>query len=264
MTPTTSQQFDPRNFSANMDIISINRYAGRNPEDMTLGFVITGQALSEPAQTMFVGSRPHQYASAMLLDWWSHCIFRSITQMHEELIKRAYAELWDDAPGTGKHPIIDLIRRYLTLGGSITIQPVNGFIDELWKQRASISPDTKNPLFQEVLEWGLTQLDAGNFRDAGKQQLVATASDLPGARENHTDRWAAHQWLTKAIFLYHRTHENEIVREIAYGRAPEGSVVMASDLPPVNGKYSLSCTIIIRRVDAEMRAKTNSHELLHA
>ena len=50
--------------------------------------------------------------------------------------------------------------------------------------------------------------------------------------------------------------------EIMYGRVPEGSVVVSGNLPSADGKYSLYCAVIVKRVDAQTRAKTAINELL--
>jgi len=50
--------------------------------------------------------------------------------------------------------------------------------------------------------------------------------------------------------------------EVMYGRIPEGSVVVSGNLPSADGKYSLYCAVIVKRVDAQTRAKTAINELL--
>jgi 2,3,4,5-tetrahydropyridine-2-carboxylate N-succinyltransferase len=50
--------------------------------------------------------------------------------------------------------------------------------------------------------------------------------------------------------------------EVSYGRVPEGAVVVPGSLPAANGKYALSCAVIVKRVDAKTRAKTSINELL--
>jgi 2,3,4,5-tetrahydropyridine-2-carboxylate N-succinyltransferase len=50
--------------------------------------------------------------------------------------------------------------------------------------------------------------------------------------------------------------------EVTYGRVPEGSVVVSGSLPSADGKYSLYCAVIVKRVDAQTRAKTAINELL--
>jgi len=50
--------------------------------------------------------------------------------------------------------------------------------------------------------------------------------------------------------------------EIHYGRVPSGAVVVPGSLPSADGKYSLYCAVIVKRVDAQTRAKTGINELL--
>jgi 2,3,4,5-tetrahydropyridine-2,6-dicarboxylate N-succinyltransferase len=50
--------------------------------------------------------------------------------------------------------------------------------------------------------------------------------------------------------------------EITYGRVPPGSVVISGTLPKADGKYSLYAAIIVKKVDAQTRAKTSINELL--
>ena len=50
--------------------------------------------------------------------------------------------------------------------------------------------------------------------------------------------------------------------EIHYGRVPAGSVVVAGNLPSKDGKYSLYCAVIVKKVDAQTRSKTSLNDLL--
>jgi 2,3,4,5-tetrahydropyridine-2-carboxylate N-succinyltransferase len=50
--------------------------------------------------------------------------------------------------------------------------------------------------------------------------------------------------------------------EILYGRVPSGAVVVPGTLPAANGKYALACAVIVKRVDAQTRAKTSLNDLL--
>ena len=50
--------------------------------------------------------------------------------------------------------------------------------------------------------------------------------------------------------------------EVSYGRVPAGSVVVSGNLPSADGKYSLYCAVIVKRVDAQTRSKTSINELL--
>ena len=50
--------------------------------------------------------------------------------------------------------------------------------------------------------------------------------------------------------------------EVSYGRIPAGAVVVPGSLPAPNGRYSLYCAVIVKRVDAQTRAKVGINELL--
>lgn len=50
--------------------------------------------------------------------------------------------------------------------------------------------------------------------------------------------------------------------EVHYGRVPAGSVVVPGSIPSSDGKYSLYAAIIVKKVDAQTRAKTAINELL--
>ena len=52
--------------------------------------------------------------------------------------------------------------------------------------------------------------------------------------------------------------------QVSYGRVPTGSVIISGNLPSADGKYSLYCAVIVKRVDAATRAKTSINELLRA
>ena len=50
--------------------------------------------------------------------------------------------------------------------------------------------------------------------------------------------------------------------QVSYGRVPSGSVVVSGNLPSADGKYSLYCAVIVKRVDAQTRSKTSLNDLL--
>ena len=51
---------------------------------------------------------------------------------------------------------------------------------------------------------------------------------------------------------------------VLYGRVPAGSVVVPGSLPSADGRYSLSCAVIVKQVNAQTRAKTSINELLRS
>jgi len=64
-------------------------------------------------------------------------------------------------------------------------------------------------------------------------------------------------YIGQSTKIYDRT-----TGEIHYGRVPAGSVVVSGNLPSADGKYSLYCAVIVKRVDAQTRAKTSLNDLL--
>ncbi|MEQ1594141.1 MAG: 2,3,4,5-tetrahydropyridine-2,6-dicarboxylate N-succinyltransferase [Casimicrobium sp.] len=64
-------------------------------------------------------------------------------------------------------------------------------------------------------------------------------------------------YIGKSTKIYNRATD-----EVTYGRVPSGSVVVAGNLPAANGKYSLYCAVIVKRVDAQTRSKTSINDLL--
>ncbi|CAG4883329.1 2,3,4,5-tetrahydropyridine-2-carboxylate N-succinyltransferase [Georgfuchsia toluolica] len=64
-------------------------------------------------------------------------------------------------------------------------------------------------------------------------------------------------YLSQSTKIYDRA-----TGEVSYGRIPAGSVVVSGNLPSADGKYSLYCAVIVKKVDAQTRSKTSINELL--
>lgn len=64
-------------------------------------------------------------------------------------------------------------------------------------------------------------------------------------------------YISQSTRIYDR--END---QVLYGRVPSGSVVVPGNLPSKDGKYSLYCAVIVKRVDAQTREKTAINDLL--
>jgi 2,3,4,5-tetrahydropyridine-2-carboxylate N-succinyltransferase len=68
--------------------------------------------------------------------------------------------------------------------------------------------------------------------------------------------------LSMGVFLSQSTRiVDRATGEITYGRVPAGSVVVPGSMPS-SGGVSLACAVIVKRVDAQTRAKTAINELL--
>ena len=52
--------------------------------------------------------------------------------------------------------------------------------------------------------------------------------------------------------------------EITMGRVPPGAVVVPGSLPSKDGRYSLACAVIVKKVDAQTRSKTSINDLLRS
>ena len=75
----------------------------------------------------------------------------------------------------------------------------------------------------------------------------------------------AHSVISMGVFIGQSTKiYDRATGEVTYGRVPSGSVVVPGSLPSADGKYSLNCAVIVKRVDAQTRAKTSINELLRA
>jgi 2,3,4,5-tetrahydropyridine-2-carboxylate N-succinyltransferase len=75
----------------------------------------------------------------------------------------------------------------------------------------------------------------------------------------------AHSVISMGVFIGQSTKiYDRSTGEVHYGRVPSGSVVVPGSLPSPDGKYSLACAVIVKRVDAATRAKTSINELLRA
>lgn len=66
-------------------------------------------------------------------------------------------------------------------------------------------------------------------------------------------------FLGRSTRIYDRT-----TGKTSHGRVPAGSVVVAGSLPAADGTHSLYAAVIVKRVDAQTRAKTSLNELLRA
>ena len=69
--------------------------------------------------------------------------------------------------------------------------------------------------------------------------------------------------LSMGVYLGQSTRIYDRERDaVSYGRVPAGAVVVPGSLPAPDGKYSLYCAVIVKRVDAQTRAKVGINELL--
>ncbi len=66
-------------------------------------------------------------------------------------------------------------------------------------------------------------------------------------------------YIGQSTRIYDRENDTVI-----YGRVPAGSVVVSGNLPSADGRYSLYCAVIVKKVDEKTRAKVGINALLRA
>jgi 2,3,4,5-tetrahydropyridine-2-carboxylate N-succinyltransferase len=71
-------------------------------------------------------------------------------------------------------------------------------IEEAFERRADISPGTVDPALTRALDEVIAGLNSGALRVA----------------EKRGDGWVTHQWLKKAVLLYFRTRDNQLMPAI--------------------------------------------------
>ena len=75
----------------------------------------------------------------------------------------------------------------------------------------------------------------------------------------------AHSVISMGVYIGQSTKiYDRATGEVHYGRVPAGSVVVPGSLPARDGTHSLSCAVIVKRVDAQTRSRTSINELLRA
>ena len=69
--------------------------------------------------------------------------------------------------------------------------------------------------------------------------------------------------ISMGVFIGQSTRIYDRERDqVIYGRVPAGSVVVPGTMPSASGNCSLYCAVIVKRVDAQTRAKVALNELL--
>jgi 2,3,4,5-tetrahydropyridine-2-carboxylate N-succinyltransferase len=74
-----------------------------------------------------------------------------------------------------------------------------------------------------------------------------------------------HSVLAMGVFIGQSTKiYDRATGQVHRGRVPSGSVVVPGSLPAADGTHAVSCAVIVKRVDAQTRAKTSINELLRS
>ena len=94
--------------------------------------------------------------------------------------------------------------------------PLEALIDTAFEGRASITPSTAERALLDALDRVIGELNAGTLRVAEKRDGT----------------WVTNQWIKKAVLLYFRTHDNEVMPD-AGGGAKHAVVSRWFDKVPV-------------------------------
>ncbi len=71
--------------------------------------------------------------------------------------------------------------------------------------------------------------------------------------------------ISMGVFIGQSTRIYDRERDrISYGRVPSGAVVVPGSLPSEDGRYSLACAVIVKRVDEKTRSRVGINELLRS
>ena len=73
--------------------------------------------------------------------------------------------------------------------------PLEALVESAFERRSEITPTAVEPELAHALDQILQELNAGRLRVAEKRDGV----------------WVTHQWIKKAVLLYFRTHDNQVM-----------------------------------------------------
>ena len=79
--------------------------------------------------------------------------------------------------------------------------PLEALIDAAFEARATITPSSAEPALLDALDRVIGELNTGSLRVAEKRD----------------GSWVTNQWIKKAVLLYFRTHDNEVMPDAGGG-----------------------------------------------
>jgi 2,3,4,5-tetrahydropyridine-2-carboxylate N-succinyltransferase len=154
------------------------------------------------------------------------------------------------------------VRRGAFIGSNVVLMPsyvnIGAYVDtgtmvDTWATVGSCAQIGKNVHLSGVLEplqANPTIVEDGCFIGA-RSEIVEGVIVEAGAV------------ISMGVFIGQSTKIYDRERDqVLYGRVPTGAVVVPGSLPSQGGKYALACAVIVKRVDAQTRAKTAINELL--
>jgi 2,3,4,5-tetrahydropyridine-2-carboxylate N-succinyltransferase len=214
-------------------------------------------------------------------EWLKKAVLLSFRLNDNEVIEGGYTRYYDkvvpkyaefgaeDFAASGTRVVPDaVVRRGAYVASDVVLMPsfvnIGAFVDsgtmvDTWATVGSCAQIGKN-----------VHLSGGAGIGGVLEPLQATPTIIEddcfiGARSEIVEGVVVEQGsvIAMGVFISQSTriYDRE-TGEIHYGRVPAGSVIVPGSLPSKDGKYSLSCAVIVKRVDAKTRAKTGLNELL--
>jgi 2,3,4,5-tetrahydropyridine-2-carboxylate N-succinyltransferase len=154
-------------------------------------------------------------------------------------------------------PNVVLMPSYVNIGAYVD----SGTMVDTWATVGSCAQIGKNVHLSGGVGIGgvLEPLQAGPTIIEGNCFIGARSEVVEGVVVEEGSVISMGVFIGQSTKIYDRT-----TGQVLQGRVPAGSVVVAGNLPSSDGKYSLYCAVIVKRVDAQTRAKTSINELLRA
>ena len=161
-----------------------------------------------------------------------------------------------------------IVRRGAYVGKNVVLMPsyvnIGAYVDEgsmvdAWATVGSCAQIGKNVHLSGGVGIGgvLEPLQAGPTIIEDNCFIGARSEVVEGVIVEENSVISMGVYISQSTKIYDRA-----TGEVTYGRIPAGSVVVSGNLPSADGKYSLYCAVIVKRVDAQTRAKTGVNELL--
>jgi len=217
----------------------------------------------------------HQWIKkAVLLSFrlYDNAIMGQAPMQFYDKVPLKFAEFGETAFKTGGYRVVPpaVARRGAFIGRNVVLMPsyvnIGAYVDEgtmvdTWATVGSCAQIGKNVHLSGGVGIGgvLEPLQANPTVIEDNCFIGARSEVVEGVIVEENSVLAMGVFLSQSTRIYDRE-----TKEIHYGRVPSGSVVVPGSLPSADGSHSLNCAIIVKRVDAQTRAKTSINDLLRA
>ncbi|HEY7803289.1 MAG TPA: 2,3,4,5-tetrahydropyridine-2,6-dicarboxylate N-succinyltransferase [Orrella sp.] len=215
--------------------------------------------------------------------WLKKAVLLSFRLNNNEVIAHGPLEFYDKVPlkftGYGEHAFKAggfrvvppaVARRGSHIGRNVVLMPsyvnIGAFVDDgtmvdTWATVGSCAQIGKNVHLSGGVGIGgvLEPLQANPTIIEDNCFIGARSEVVEGVVVEENSVLAMGVFLSQSTRIYDRE-----TKQISYGRVPAGSVVIPGSLPSKDGSHSLACAVIVKKVDAQTRAKTSINDLLRA